>query len=451
MKKISAFIAMSALVAFSSMNAMAMNGMHACVLGTNHNPGDTLILSTIQNNAVSGSPTIIKGSFEGPPCFSFDGTKLACYRQTGSTWYVSVMDVATKVWTDLASCSATPSTDMAGHIRWPCGSRIYYLKPGTKQIWRTNSGNPTQTEQVADYSTTFPNNMWGPSKWDLTADTHRALIESWGSAGSARVIHNFPPVGSARVAPSFIFDLPNCNTALSPSGTYAERLWDGMHDDMIIYKYNATLNTYEYLPGVGNCGNPNSPGTICVGTSKNLEIWSGQPCEQSERPEWAVNSDRWICAAVSPGGYGYVENFCNSMVFSFKDKVAFRVTNNPTGRATWAGSLFIEGGPANSYQALDGTWVGVSPTSAERPAQSLTGIQSRIARITIEGRDLRVAVNSHDAYRISVLDARGRTVGSIAGNGVKEYDFGTKALKAGLYFVKVRTGGRTETASVVMQ
>jgi hypothetical protein len=69
----------------------------------------------------------------------------------------------------------------------------------------------------------------------------------------------------------------------------------------------------------------------------------------------------------------------------------------------------------------------------------------------IEGKNLRIAIHAKGAYTISVLDARGKTVNSIAGRGAAEHRIGPDGMNTGVYFVKIRQGLSAETASVVMQ
>ena len=452
MKKISAYIAMTALVVSFSGSAMAMNGRHVTVKGAN------LLLTTIQNNAVAGSPQTISCQASGPE-FSFDGTKIAFWRNNGGKWYISVMDASTKAITDLLDVStwAGAGPGNGADLRWPAGSWIYFKKPSTAAIWRINSADPTQKNLVTDYGSSLGAG-WDIYGFSLTPDVRKALV-SFGAQypwRSHQYIHNFPPTASGPgAAPNFMFDLPNCNPALSPSSKWAERFWDGEHMEMIIYKWNTTQNTYVEENGVGNCTNPNSPPTICISTAVNMESWSGAAdwVEFFEGPNWAVNSDRWMTVAgLLPGTAWEASEGSNSILLSWKDKKSINVTQNSMGTSCLGGSLFVGGGPANYIQDIDGVWRDLqgNVTAAGEPLNPSARLQPASARVLVEGRNLRIAVSDRAAHAISVLDARGRSVSFMTGIGVNEYVLGPKALKAGLYFVKVRAGGNTETASVVM-
>jgi len=452
MKKTAACITMIVLVAFSSGTSMAMNGRHVTVKGAN------LLLTTIQNSAVAGSQSI--ACTASSPQFSFDGTKIACWRNNGGKWYISVMDASTKAITDILDVStwAGAGPGNGADIRWPSGSWIYFRKPSTLEIWRLNTADPTQKNLVASYSGVLDSN-WDIYVFGLTPDTHTAMISFAAQFPyrSHQYIHHFPPTATGPgAAPNFIFELPNCNPALSPSSNWAERFWNGMHEEMIIYKWNAAQNTYVEENGVGHCLNPNSPPTICISTTRDVETWSGTNdwTAQFDGPDWAVNSDRWMTVAMGlPGTDFAIANGCNAVVLSWKDKAVVKVTNNPMGTVSHGGSLFIDGGPANCIQDIDGVWRNLqgNVTAVSDPVSSSARLQSASARMLVEGKNLRIAMSAKGAYTISVLDARGRTVGSRAGSGSGEYRFGSKAIDAGLYFVKVRAGGNTETASVVIQ
>jgi len=455
MNRISACVAMCAVVAFSSGSAVAMDGRHVTNRDTT-----AMVITTIRNSAVSGTPTTIACNMHNPD-FSFDGTKVACWKKNGGKWYLSVMDYSSKTFTDLLDLStwAGAAPGASGDIRWPYGSWIYFRKPSTMQIWRINYADPAQKEMVRDYASFAPG--WEMYNFGLDADANVGLV-AYGIQGpwrSHQYVHHFPPTASGPgAAPNFMFDLPNCNPAVSPSGNLVEHFFNGNHRDIIIYRWNAASNTYVNLRNVGRCENnpPLEDNSTCLNSTLNMEPWSGAQDWILELAEvdWAVNSDRWISVGgILPGTTSGINGGCNAIIVSWKDKKCVNLTHNSLGTVSRRGSLFVEGGPANCIQDTNGTWRDLNGniTDVNVSHQSLNRIQSAIARTVIEGRDLNIAVSARSTYTISLLDARGRRIGSAAGMGTNEHALNLKDLKSGVYFVKIQAGRSTETASVVMQ
>jgi len=81
-----------------------------------------------------------------------------------------------------------------------------------------------------------------------------------------------------------------------------------------------------------------------------------------ESPDWAVNFDQWIVMKIGVLEAGAnLDQGSNAVAFSWKDKKCIKFTNNGTGAAASTGSLFVEGGSANSLQDINNQWTVVPP------------------------------------------------------------------------------------------
>jgi hypothetical protein len=335
-----------ALLAFLSLGAAAMDGKHVVTVG------GKMQLSTIQRNSVSSSQTINDFTVASPE-FNFDGTKVVCWKNSGSKWYLSVMDVSSRTFSDLVDITATWNVVPGGErIHWPAGEWIYLERPSlTGEIWRVNSLNASQMANLFDYTNTDQRLY----SFFLTADAKKGLIDingfAWDPQKSGMYIHNFPPAnGDASRAPALIFQLPNCNGALSPSASFSGRFLDGDHQDMVVYQWSASKQTYEQIPVGSREGSINS--------MNDIELWSGTYgwAGKIDGPRWAVNSDRWL--TIHADNEMLANGTGNSVAFSWVEKASIVFTNNVT--STSGGSIFVGGGPAGCCQNIDGKWISVA-------------------------------------------------------------------------------------------
>jgi hypothetical protein len=300
-----------------------------------------------------------------------------------------------------------------------------------------------------------------------TPDVKLAAItlgtSSTGGWNAWQPIHHFPPTGDPRNPPDFIFELQNCNPALSPSGKWSERFVNGMHQGEIIYKWDAAQNTYVYANMQGcddntytHCTDPRYCGCAEINISGYFEPWSGKTgwmCTL-EGPQWAVNSDRWMTIRSSmPTNCDNYSAGSNAVVYSWTDKLTFNITNHPNGKtALSGGSLFVQGGPANCFQDVNGSWLNYQtkqPVSVKHPKTlSLFGL-SAAAKIREADNVVRIAINQPGDLAVSLLDARGIVLSCTRRTGIGEYSVPEKMLGSGIFFVKISAGGRDETVRMV--
>jgi len=442
-----------ALVLGSFQQSSALNAKHVTYV----TPANKVVLSTISGTTIIHD-TLTNIQIECPQ-FSFDGKKFACWKIQSGKWYLSVMDLASRTFADLIDCAAWGAVPTAVRgvesITWPAGDWIYIEKPSyTGEIWKINVLDPSQKVKICGYNQL--KSGYRLFYFYVTPDVRLGLATLGtisGSWNSYQPIHTFPPAGDPTQAPNFIFNLPNCNPALSPSGAWAERFWNGMHQQMVIYQWNTTAKTYD-VANVGVCNSPNTSG--CIETTGDLEAWSGRSgwiCVL-EGPAWAVNSDRWMTVRTSlPSSCDGFETGSNAIAFSWKDKQTLDITGHVAGKAALTGgSLFVEGGPANCYQDVNGNWfdnkthaqVVVAAGSAD-PAPRV----SAHTRILNANGVLHIAANTSGAHTVSILDVFGRCVRTLRGTGLCEYAIAAKSLGAGVCFVKVQAGRTAEITRIV--
>ena len=367
------------LVVFFSTDAVALNGKHVTLVN------GKMLLSIIQNNAVTGSQTMGDDQIQAPQ-FSFDGTKIACWRNNGGKWYLSVMNVANNTFTNLMDISqwtsAAPKVAM-GSIRWPAGDWIYFVRPDTAglrcgEVWRVNSADPSKKELLVDYvkpTGSVPRAMYN---FALTPDVRLAMAGLGTTSGmwmSWQPVHRFPPTGDDPLGQdNFLLELPNCNPCLAPTGAYAGRFLNGNHQSMYLYQWNNSNQTYVDATGFRSA---NGCDGHCI-SNVDIEGWSGQAdwANTFEGPDWSVNSDRWLTMGISTPNN---ETIWTSVVFSWADRKAIRMTSSTTTSSP-GGCLYVEGA-ANNVQRIDGTWSAIAPVTV-------------IPRIDVAG--------SHSPYHITL-------------------------------------------------
>jgi len=452
------------LIAMVAQSAVALEAKH--IVGVS--PPYRVVLSTISGTTVTAD-TLDTTHIENPQ-FNFDGTKFACWRNKGGKWCLSVYTLATRSFADLIDCAAwgASPTLVRGveQICWPAGDWIYAEKPSySAQIYKINCTDPTQRQLVVDYGKFQAG--YRLYYFYCTPDVKLAGItlgtSSTGGWNAWQPIHHFPPTGDPRNPPDLIFELQNCNPALSPSGMWAERFVDGMHQGEIIYYWNAAQNTYAYanMQGCDNntythCTDPRYCGCAEINISQHFEPWSGKTgwmCTL-EGPQWAVNSDRWMSIRSSmPTNCDNYSAGSNACVYSWTDKVFLNITNHPNGKtALSGGSLFVKGGPANSLQDVNGSWLNYQtklPVSVKHQTTSSLFDQSATAKIKTVDNAVRIAINQPGDHAVSLLDARGIVLSCTRGTGIGEYSVPEKMLGSGIFFVKIAAGGRDETVRMV--
>lgn len=415
-----------------------------------------IVLSTIRGTTITAD-TLDTLQIENPQ-FNFSGTKFACWRRVAGTWRLSVMDLATRKFTDLIDCAAwgaapAATSDMEG-INWPAGDWIYFEKPSfTGEVWKINSADTSKKQYVAGY------NNWVSGKrlmnLYITPDVRIASVclgttgfEGWSSI---MPIHHFPPTGDPTKAPDLIFDLPNCNPALSPSGEWAERFWNGMHEQMVVYQWNPATKTYD-IANVGVCNSPNTTG--CIQTSGDMEVWSGKTdwiCI-FEGPAWSINSDRWMTVRTSlPSNCNDFNQGSNAIIFSWKDKLALDITHHSAPRiALSGGCLFVEGGGPNTYQDVNGVWRDIFSKQAAPAKNPASSDSRRIRPVQMGGGICHIAINRPGHHTVSIADACGRICYARNGSGVTEYAADLNTVRPGIYVVTVG-GGTPPTATRIVR
>jgi len=415
-------------------SAMAMSGKAVTSVSSS---GSALIVVTVADNVVTRTDTIVprvNGVTMTCPTFSPDGKRIAFFKSGAG---LSVVDIDGKNMRTLGSGGA--GMGMA-YIYWTSldnGKRIYYYR-GSGQIWRVNVDDTTRKALICDYTRTDVGGV-NFCNFSLSTDAKycvtRALgpsVDALGYPGGGWA-HTFPPTvnpSTGWIDPSLTkvqgSDLENeCNQGISVSG---KLMWhfSGQHTSLYGDLWNHATNTAQ------RC-NPHALFNMYT----NVQTWL-KPSPVMADPGFGVylfaphgssNSDKvvtililWEMAQQSSGG-------ANMVVVNWKDQAAVMVTSNPasTQRIAEPGDFYLDGGPANSYQELDGTWTSF-------PGATAVGRAIDNARTTAPAATVR--------DRPALYNIRGARVGAL--------DAGYSADRANLRGVYVAAGQGAVKKAVVI-
>jgi len=353
-------------------------------------PRGKIVRYDIANGAVTGSKVLFDGVGQYP-AINLSGTRIVFFRwglQIAPGWgsevgvgeprhlvagsesnpnYLSVVNKDGSGLTNLiqvskpgsnAGCGSYEAMEGNALLDWPSGDWIYYIKPtGTAEVWRVNVNDPSHNEKIMTYTGGTP----PMRRWALSADAKYSGQQVL--CGGTSVPHNgacdFP--GNS---PSSGIDDPGCNATVSPSGNFIVHYLYAGHSQALLHKW-------DHKAGWVN-GDVNNP--LDASGFSELASWSGQECGGwAEVIRFSANSDKWYCREIGwCGSYNYFMQGGNSWCVNWVDKAAIRTSNNPKpdcnadyyagyGKSNCAGDLWVAGGPANSYEDVNGQWQYVAP------------------------------------------------------------------------------------------
>jgi hypothetical protein len=145
-----------------------------------------LLVVHVSNNAVTGTDTILRGGVFYDPRWSFNGSRIAFYRNGGG---VSIIDSDGKNLRTVARMVDWKAPDNEYAMSWPGidgGKWVYYHKScatcpngGNGEIWRVNVDDTAQKQMLCDLKRT--DNSCGIWKFQLSSDAKYAAAEIVGT------------------------------------------------------------------------------------------------------------------------------------------------------------------------------------------------------------------------------------------------------------------------------
>jgi hypothetical protein len=262
------------------------------------------------------------------------------------------------------------------------GKSIYFHK-GSGEVWKVNVDNPGQISKVCDYTKGPGANLMN---FTLSTDARYCVIRALGSPLSdipyqgGGWAHTFPPQvnpSTGWIDPALTeargSDIQNeCNQGVSVSG---KLFWhfSGQHTSLYGDLWNHTANTAQQ-------NSPHALFNMYTGVQTWLKPSPVMPAQDIGdylyAPRGTSNSDRIVAIIGVYGMVQYNTDGGNMLVVNWKGSEAVMVTSNPdqrTGSFKWTaepGDFHLDGGPANSYQEIDGNWTSFPLTT---PAVRGTG------------------------------------------------------------------------------
>ena len=423
-----------------------------------------LLLVTVEGKTTTTDTvlTAASGKTYSYPTFNNAGTKIAFYENNDGR--VSVYDIAGKSVRTVAKIPNWSGPGQEQRIAWPGadeGKWIYYHKPcsqggkcrggGTGEIWKVNIDDTTRNMLVCDYKTVDSSASF--IDFALSADGRYCVIRGIGDPNVPDALgygccirpHTFPPKVNTQtgwIDPGLTAPGENpgligwqCNSGISASGNLL-CCFRALHTALYGVSWNHEADTLVAT---------NPPALFDM--FKDLEPWMGSNYGDSPylfMPRGSSNADKIFTILVLWENAQNFSNGSNLAVINWKDrdlKDAVMVTRSPllglyTGN-NWiaeAGDFHLNGGPANSYQDINGQWISL-PTVTEsrggdRPvlrfSQSMPGTDAAIYSITgrregdFRGGDLLQPAPGHlhiGAYIIAGQGTAARRV--VAGNKVQ--------------------------------
>lgn len=432
--------AIAALLAFSGVHAM--QGKAAAVVNRNSGTSKVsrLILANVSDNSFT-SDTIVRNDAGGMyfPTFNLDGTRIAFYKNGAG---VCVYDLANK---SLRTVARVPdAAHRSAILAWPGsagGMWVYYQVPcsscrlcqSSGAIWKVNVDDTTKKSLVCDYAK-WDTSQW-IQRWSLSADGRYSVVHAGTIPGDPTVFgggiaHAFPPLFDAAygswnpmltaVKNCCIFQ-NECNQGIMASGKLLLH-FSGQHNAVYGENWDHTTNAEA------------SRSPRAYFTQSGLETWLAAGPGPSPAggdgelmwPRGASNSDRimtvlyWTCCQNETAGD-------NLAVVNWKVGQAVSATKCVASTGWWAepGDFHLDGGPANSYQTEDGSWVAVPPSVHIRRGSE--GMQSGIAggiaarTVTIYNlRGARAAAFDASASTWNKRTALDRGLYIVCGRGITE-------------------------------
>jgi hypothetical protein len=351
-------------------------------------------LFTIVSNAVTSSemlPMPAGTNKVSSPHFFLDGTRIAFFRSSGASAWLSTYNLQTRQTTDLLKVTNWPGSARSPHISCPIGDWVYYVLPCPdcngngkwdifSEIWRVNVKDTSLNEFVYNYNP-YSNAYFALfEKWNCSADGRWATSTNGADGGNFMndIVSCFPPQEPINWDDPFFFsrhlqtsDCPAktgvraCNNALSAGANFFTH-YVGGHDALFIEYWDKVKGThvefvnrkYATCPEWSMCNNE-----VCRWAGVDPNLYS-----VGDWPVWSCNSDRWLNLFVvkkSGGGDCFVINWIN--------RQAMRLTNNSGGESP-AGDFFVEGGPPNAWEDTLGVWHSLvaSPDSTQISAPIIT-------------------------------------------------------------------------------
>jgi hypothetical protein len=417
--KINCLVAVS-VVALAFAGASAMSGKAVTSVSYFDPAGwpnmwtSRMIAVTVANNVVTKVDTIIPAGSRGTVMTSVtispDGSRFAFFK-SGAGLCVANIDGS-----NLRTITSGGAISLGlPFISWTSvdnGKALYFHK-GSGEIWKVNVDDPAQITKVCDY-TKGP----GANLMNFTLSTGarycviRALgspLEDIGYQGGGWA-HTFPPEvnpATGWIDPALTqargSDIQNeCNQGVSVSG---KLFWhfSGQHTSLYGDLWNHATNSATQC----------SPHAL-FNMYSGVETWLKASPVMTARdigdylfaPRGSSNSDNVIIILATYGMVQYNTDGANMLIVNWKNSEAVMVTSNPDQRAAsnkWTaepGDFHLDGGPANSYQQLDGSW-----TPFPGATSVAHGVDNARAAVRTRIASGRAAVYNCRGARVSALDA----------------------------------------------
>jgi len=433
----------------------------------------------------SGTPSA--GALASHPSITFDGRRVAFYRLGATVNYaanppkgqlvgslkdsgwISVCDTNGQ---NLRNLARVPGTrledcrliDMGPKVECVSGDWVYYEKPPfTGEFWRVNINSPESTnkpickmqrgswctENSWDCSSIGP---WGIRRWSISKAGNRTCGQIFGCYPSSNEVANFPYAnGWYRDPASFIGGRSGCNGSISAGGRYVS-FYNGNH-----FQANISM--------ISGANGPITDQIEPAGVSRSpslgdLATWAGESrqLKWGNHMRWAGNSEKWILWA----GLHYYDdaNFVietggmDQVAMNWVDKAGMYISHNPyydncivnrvwnwsCSKATicnLGGDLFVFGGPANSYEKVDGTWQYVAPVDPVSVQPQTQRFLAADFKTTIDNTgNIHIRWSSNGLFRLEIMALNGRTMiaRDVQGDAII---LPAGALRKGMYVVRV--------------
>jgi len=420
MKKYLLPFAVCALIALPVHPAAAMTGKAVAVVALRNtsiaNPS-RLIVCTVQDNRTTAVDTILKNGVFYFPTFSFNGRRIAFYRNGAG---VSIIDRDGNNLRTVAKTMNWGWGDQEQTMAWPGsegGKWLYYHKPasyafryGTGEIWKVNVDDTSQNILVCDYKKvdTCSSGGWfapGLWNWSLSADAQYCVTHTidnchllgWEGDRNAIIPSLFPPKvdpATGWINPRLTAaacngcGLGGCNSGLSASGTLVTQ-FSGAHNQIYCFFWNHATRTVtgRYTIGTGASGS--------LDQYRDVEVWLAPGGlamgDAFMYPRNVSNSDQIIAVLVN---WQYCDQFTktgsNLVITNWKDKKAVMVTNNPDKRPTnsslppsvpfWyaePGDFSVDNtGHRGCYMDVNGNWIAIPGADTSEPVKVMQGVSS---------------------------------------------------------------------------